>query len=57
LKEEIKLEEEVKVVRKLREKLTDEGRREREKQNARKAAEGEDRLDAMIRRSIELHGP
>jgi hypothetical protein len=57
LKEEIKLEEEVKVVRKLREKLTDEGRREREKQDARKAAEGEDKLDAMIRRSIELHGP
>jgi hypothetical protein len=57
LKEEIKLEEVVKVVRKLREKLTDEGRREREKQDARKAAEGEDRLDAMIRRSIELHGP
>lgn len=57
MKEEIKLEEEVKVVRKLREKLTDEGRREREKQDARKAAEGEDRLDAMIRRSIELHGP
>lgn len=57
MKEEIKLEEEVKVVRKLREKLTDEGRREREKQDARKAAEGEDKLDAMIRRSIELHGP
>jgi hypothetical protein len=57
LKEEIKLEEEVKVVRKLREKPTDEGRREREKQDARKAAEGEDKLDAMIRRSIELHGP
>jgi hypothetical protein len=57
LNEEVKLEEEVKVVRKLREKLTDEGRREREKQDARKAAEGEDKLDAMIRRSIELHGP
>ena len=57
LNEEVKLEEEVKVVRKLREKLTDEGRREREKQDARKAAEGEERLDAMIRRSIELHGP
>ena len=57
MNEEVKLEEEVKVVRKLREKLTDEGRREREKQDARKAAEGEDRLDAMIRRSIELHGP
>ena len=57
MNEEVKLEEEVKAVRKLREKLTDEGRREREKQDARKAAEGEDRLDAMIRRSIELHGP
>ena len=57
MNEEVKLEEEVKVVWKLREKLTDEGRREREKQDARKAAEGEDRLDAMIRRSIELHGP
>jgi hypothetical protein len=57
LEEEVKLEEEIKAVRKLREKLTDEGRRERDKQDARKAAEGEDRLDAMIRRSIELHGP
>lgn len=57
MKKEVKLEEEVKVVRKLREKLTDEGRRERQKQDARKAAEGEDKLDAMIRRSIELHGP
>ena len=51
------MEEEVKVVRKLREKLTDEGRRERDKQDARKAAEGEDKLDAMVRRSIEIHGP
>ena len=51
------MEEEVKVVRKLREKLTDEVRQERKKQDARKAAEGEDRLDAMVRRSIEIHGP
>ena len=57
MEEEVKLEEEVKVVRKLREKLTDEGRQERKKQDARKAAEGEDRLDAMVRRSIEVHGP
>ena len=51
------MKQEVKAVRKLREKLTDEGRREREKQDARKAAEGEDKLDAMVRRSIEIHGP
>lgn len=51
------MEEEVKVVRKLREKLTDEVRTERKKQDERKAAEGEDKLDAMVRRSIELHGP
>jgi len=57
LEEEVKLEEEIKAGRKLREKLTDEARREREKQDARKAAEGEDRLDAMVRRSIEIHGP
>jgi hypothetical protein len=50
-------EEEVKIVRKLREKLTDEVRRERKKQDARKAVEGEDKLDAMVRRSIEIHGP
>ena len=57
MEEEVKLEEEIKAGRKLREKLTDEARREREKQDARKAAEGEDRLDAMVRRSIEIHGP
>lgn len=44
-------------MRKLREKLTEEMRRERKKQDDRKAAEGEDKLDAMVRRSIELHGP
>jgi hypothetical protein len=44
-------------VRKLREELTDEVRRERKKQDARKAVEGEDKLDAMVRRSIEIHGP
>ena len=51
------LEEKVKFVRKLREKLTDEVRRERKEQGARKAAEGDDKLDAMVRRSIEIHGP
>lgn len=49
--------EEVKIVRKPREKLTEEIRKKRKKEDDRKAAEGEDKLDAMIRRSIELHGP
>lgn len=44
-------------MRKLKEKLTEELRRERKSQNARKIAQGDEKLDEMVRRNIQLHGP
>jgi hypothetical protein len=40
-----------------RQSETDEERTVRLKRTARKAAAAEDALDAMVRRSIKLHGP
>jgi hypothetical protein len=42
---------------KKREAETDEERKERLDRVAQKAADTEDALDAMVRRSIKIHGP
>lgn len=45
------------VVRTKREPETKDEQEKRVKQDAQRAADAEDAIDAMIRRSIKLHGP